>query len=56
VQKALVPAPVNTIAAIDLSHPALLKALISSSQVWPRNALYLSGRLMVIQAAGPRTS
>src|SRR4029077_6319436 len=43
-------------AAMALSHPARLKASMSSSQVTPRKALYFSGRLIVIHAAELRTS
>jgi hypothetical protein len=56
VQNAFSPAPVSTITPIDLSQPARLNASISSSQVLPRNALYLSGRLIVMRATPLSTS
>ena len=40
----------------DLSAQANRKALISSSTVRPRKALYRCGRLMVITATGPSIS
>ena len=56
VQNARSPAPASTITPIDLSQPARLRAAISSSQVWPRNAFITFGRLMVMRATPSATS
>jgi len=50
VQNALAPAPVSTMTPMEFFQPARPNASISSSQVLPRNALYFSGRLMVMVA------
>src|SRR5260370_35521616 len=56
VQNALSPAPVKTTTPTALSHDAELSASMSSSQVCPRKALYLLGRLIVIRATPSRIS
>ncbi len=55
-QNAFSPAPVRTMTPTARSASAALKAAIRSSSVSSRNALYFSGRLIVIRATPPETS